>query len=164
MIISNMLFGNIKMNIRFIIAFILMMADVAGNATPPSKKGTSTPEEKINETKTLNVIRSSKQFLFREIIVSVIKDTDTPFQVVFNLIVEREKDQSFSSQENDIPLIIDTLLSKLLPNLNQFQKEITNALQTSLEKYIFRLLKAKFDWIKNIKVQNLRVQQVDPNT
>lgn len=140
-----------------------MMVDVEGNATPPPNKGSSTLEEKINETKTLNVVNSMKQFLFKEIIISVVKDSYTPLQVVFNLIVEREKDQSFSSQENDIPLIIDTLLSKLLPNLNQFQKEITNKLQTSLEKYIFRLLKARYAWIKSIKVQNLRVQQVDPN-
>ncbi len=151
------------MNTRFIMAFILMMVDVEGNATPPPNKGSSTLEEKINETKTLNVVNSMKQFLFKEIIISVVKDSYTPLQVVFNLIVEREKDQSFSSQENDIPLIIDTLLSKLLPNLNQFQKEITNKLQTSLEKYIFRLLKARYAWIKSIKVQNLRVQQVDPN-
>lgn len=158
-----MLYGNIKMNTRFIMAFILMMIDVAGNTTPPPNKESSTPEEKINETKALNVVKSMKQFLFNEIIVSLVKDTDTPLQVVFNLIVEREKDQSFESQETYIPLIHDSLLSNLLPNLNLFHKEINNELQASLEKYIFRLLKAKHVWIKSIKVQNLRVQQVDPN-
>lgn len=158
-----MLFGNIKMNTRFVMAFILMMVDVAGNTTPPPNKGTSTLEEKINETKTLNVVKTKKQFLFKEIIISVVKDTDTPLQVVFNLAVERENTQSFTSQETDIPLIHDSLLSNLLPNLNQFHKEINNELQASLEKYIFRLLKARYAWIKNIKVQNLHVQQVDPN-
>lgn len=151
------------MNTRFIMAFILLLVDVAGNAIPPSKKGTSTPEEKIDETRSLNVIKTEKQFLFKEIIISVVKDTDAPLQVVFNLIVERQKDQSFESQENDIPLIHDSLLSNLLPNLNQFHREISNELQASLEKYIFRILKARYAWIKNIKVQNLRVQQVDPN-
>lgn len=159
-----MLFGNIKMNIRFIMAFILMIVDTAGNATPPSSKGTATKEEKINETKTLNVVKSRKQFLFKGIIISVVKDTDTPFQIVFNLAVERENNQSFTSQENDIPLIFDYLLSNLLPALNLFHKEINNELQNSLEKYIFRLLKAKFSWIKNISIQGLRIQQVDVNT
>ena len=32
-----------------------MMIDVAGNTTPPPNKESSTPEEKINETKALNV-------------------------------------------------------------------------------------------------------------
>ena len=114
------------MNIRFLLAFILMIIESICIPSVSANQPAPTKEDNLNEIKTISIIKSKKQFLFKEIIISVVKDTDTPFHIVFNMIIARERTPSFTSQENDIPLIIDTLLSKLLPTLNLFHKEITS--------------------------------------
>ena len=72
-------------------------------------------------------------------------------------MLEREKTPSPESQEEDIPLIIDTLLSDLTPTINLFGAK-SDTLQQSLQVRIDRILKAKFKWITGVKVLNMRIQ------
>lgn len=143
---------------------MMIISTIIGNASSSSKKkGESTEDELIEDAKLLNVIKTKKQFLFKEIIISVIADSDSPFHVIFNVVVERPQDDNHQAHEADLPIIMDTLLTDLLPTLNLFQRDVNKELQASLEKRIYRVLKAKFDWITRIEIQNLRIQQINPN-
>ncbi len=152
------------MNIRFILTLVLMIGAVLGNATSSSnkKKGDATEEENVNDTKLLNVITTKKQFLLKEIIISLILSPEESHHIVFNLAIQRPQDATHTSYRADLPYIMDTIITDLVPILNQFQRDVNKELQASLEKRILRILNAKFNWIQHVEVQNLKIQMIEP--
>lgn len=145
------------MILRFYLALSIIFNGVLANTPATNQEKKSVPDD----LKSQNVSKTQKQFLFKEVIVSINQNNETPLQIIFDLIVDREQNQSLTSQEDDIPRVIDSILSDLFPTLNLFHQEIHKELNASLEKRIFRVLKAKFEWIERVEVQNLRIQEVN---
>ena len=111
----------------------------------------------IDEKNFPNIFKNKTQFRFKEIIISYLNNKNFSY-LVFDLILEREVTSSPESQEDDIPDIVDTLLSDLFPTINLFSPKKNDTLQQSLQLRIDRILKAKFKWITGVKVLNTRIQ------
>lgn len=144
-----MLFGKVKM-LRFIIICSLIFNCV--NAKVVTEKYSV-----IDEQKFPNIFKSNTQFKFKEIIISFLNNKNLSY-LVFDLVLERETTSPSELQEEDLPLVTDTILSDLFPSINLFTSNENNTLQQSLQQRIDRVLKAKFKWITGVKVLNMRIQ------
>ena len=111
----------------------------------------------VDEFKAPNVLRTKTQFRFKEVIISFLNKKDLSY-LVFDLVLERDSTAPSEPQEEDVPLVIDALLSDLFPTINLFNPEKSTTLQQSLQQRIDRILRAKFKWISGVKVLNMRIQ------
>ncbi|MDP3935733.1 MAG: hypothetical protein Q8Q56_01920 [Alphaproteobacteria bacterium] len=158
MIFYTVLFGKVKM-LRSIFICSLLVNLISANS-PESKNDTKSAASKplaVDELKAPNVLKTKTQFRFKEIIVSFLNNKKLSY-LVFDLVLDRDSTAPSEPQEEDVPLIIDTLLSDLFPTINLFGSGKNDRLQESLQLRIDRILKAKFNWITAVKVLNTRIQ------
>lgn len=153
-----MLFGKVKM-LRFIIICSLLISFVSANASESKQDPKKAPVKPlaVDEIKAPNVLKTKNQFRFKEMIISFLNNKDFAY-LVFDLVLERDTSTPPEPQEEDVPFVIDTLLSDLFPAINLFTPSKTDNLQQSLQQRIDRVLKAKFKWITGVKVSNTRIQ------
>ncbi len=111
----------------------------------------------VDEKNFPNILKNKTQFRFKEIIISFLNNKNLSY-LIFDLILERDITTPSKSQEDDIPIVVDTLLSDLFPTINLFNPEKNDTLQQSLQQRLDRVLKAKFKWITGVKVLNTRIQ------
>lgn len=111
----------------------------------------------VDEKNFPNIFKNKTQFRFKEIIISFLNNKNLSY-LIFDLILERDIKSSPDSQEEDLPIVVDALLSDLFPTINLFNPEENDTLQQSLQQRIDRVLKAKFKWITGVKVLNTRIQ------
>lgn len=117
-------------------------------------------ERKITQLDVLkapNVYMSDTRFIFEGLIISLLKSNNHSY-LAFDLEISREATGYLKQQEEEIPNVIDALISDLTPSLGLFWNGKTDGLQDILTKRITRLLKPKFKWVQNIQVSNVRVQ------
>lgn len=152
-ILYSLLFGKVKM-LQFLIMFCLTVNLITANAS--SKTSESTPES-VDELNKPNVVKTKNKFIFKETIISFLNNKDIAF-IIFDLIVSKDPNALDQTYEDDIPLIIDMLISDLFPSVNLFINTPDEVIQSSLEQRISRVLMAKFKWITSVKISNLRIQ------
>jgi hypothetical protein len=111
----------------------------------------------LDELKAPNVFKTKSQFTFKEMIISFFSNKEVSY-LVFDLVLERDATVPSEPQEEDVPLVIDALISDLFPTLNLFNPEKSTTLQQSLQQRIDRILRIKFKWITGVKVLNMRIQ------
>lgn len=111
----------------------------------------------LDEENFPNIFKNKTQFKFKEIIISFIDNKNLSY-LIFDLILDRDITSSLESQEDDIPAVVDALISDLFPTINLFSVAQSDTLQHSLQQRIDRILKAKFKWITGTKVLNTRIQ------
>jgi hypothetical protein len=125
------------------------------------EKSTAEPKEKkmsqLDETLAPHVYMSEKRFIFESIIISLLHSNNRSY-LVFDLEVERDSTYPLKRQEEEIPLVIDTIISDLTPTLGLFWNGKTEGLRPGLEKRIATILNNKFKWANAIHVTNVRVQ------
>lgn len=137
--------------------FCLTVNLVAANTSPDSSQA---KPEVIDELKAPNVLKTKNKFIFKETIISFLNNKDIAF-IIFDLIVNVDPNELAQTYENDIPLVIDMLISDLFPNVNLFINTSDEVIQSSLEQRIFRVLKATFNWITSVKITKLRIQSTN---
>ena len=111
----------------------------------------------VDEKNFPNIFKNKTQFRFKEIIISFLNNENLSY-LIFDLILERDITSPPDSQEEDLPIVVDALLSDLFPTINLFNPEKNDTLQQSLQQRIDRVLKAKFKWIRGVTVLNTRIQ------
>jgi hypothetical protein len=137
-----------------------MMSCVVANtpeSNPAAGKSRSLKPQAVDELNAPNVLKTNTQFRFNEVIISFLNKKDLSC-LVFDLILDRETTMPSKPQEEDVPLVIDTLISDLFQTINLFWTKRTDELQHSLQNRITRILTAKFKWITGVKVLNMRIQ------
>jgi hypothetical protein len=155
-ILYSLLFGKVKM-LQFLVMFCLTVNLITANASPNASE--SKPES-VDELNKPNVVKSKSSFTFKETIISFLNNKDIAF-IIFDLTVNRQPAESALANEDDIPLIIDTLISDLFPSVNLFINTPDEVIQSSLEQRISRVLMAKFKWITGVKMSRLRIQSTN---
>jgi hypothetical protein len=135
-------------------------------ATPESNhaagKSRSLKPQAVDELNAPNVLKTKTHFRFNEVIISFLNKKNLS-SLVFDLILDRDTTMPSKPQEEDVPLVIDTLISDLFPTINLFWTKKTDKLQHSLQHRINRILTAKFNWITGVKVLNIRIQDSEDN-
>jgi hypothetical protein len=153
-IIYTLLFGKVKM-LQLVIIFCLAVNLITANT--PSSTPSKTKQEVVDELKAPDVLKTNNNFIFKETIISFLNNKDISF-IIFDLTVSKDPNGLDQIYEDDIPLIIDTLISDLFPNVNLFIKTPNNVIKSSLEQRISRVLMAKFKWITRVNISRLRTQ------
>jgi hypothetical protein len=136
--------------LHFFIGLFIIFTSIAAETT----------EKKIVQMDALkapNVYMSDTRFIFEGLIISLLKSNNHAY-LAFDLEMARDTTNYLRQQEDEIPSVIDTLISDLTPSLGLFWNGKTDGLQDILTKRITKSLGPKFKWIQGIQVSNVRVQ------
>lgn len=149
-----MLCGNVKM-LQILIILCLSVNLIIANTPSTSSEAKA---EIIDELKAPNVLKTRDTLIFKEVIISFFPNKSIAF-IIFDLVVTNGISEFSPQQNNDIPLIIDTLISDLFPSANLFINTSNDVNQGSLQQRIERVLMEKFKWITKVKITKLRIQE-----
>lgn len=137
--------------------FIMVCISITLSAAKAPQKQLEPKAEVIDELKAPNVLKTKRNFIFKETIISLLNNKNIAF-IIFDLTINRDSIDPTQSHEDDLPLIIDTLISDLFPCVNLFISDVDTVSKSSFEQRVTRVLKAKFKWITDVKISNLRIQ------
>lgn len=105
-------------------------------------------------------IISPEAFIFQSVTIPMFCKQKYAY-LIFELELMREDGDSKEKerQRDDLPLVIDTLISDLTPALEAFwDGEKVDKLAPSLQKRISRVLKSKYGWVQSVNVSKVRIQ------
>ena len=117
---------------------------------------TKTPQ--IDENKAPQVSITEHGFIFKNFTISLFGRNNQAYLVFnFNIMLDKQSSHLVPPHE-DIPLIIDVVISDLTTALETFWNGTLEGMEGSLQTRLTRILKAKFQWITEITVSDIKVQ------
>lgn len=142
---------------HFILGLSLIFNLIWAETPTPQAEARPPKITQMDELKAPNVYMSDTRFIFEGLIISLFNNKNHSY-LAFDLSIDREDTPQSKQHEDDIPVVIDTLISDLTPSLELFWNGSIEGMQDVLTKRITRVLQPKFKWIKGINVSNVRVQ------
>jgi hypothetical protein len=129
-------------------------------AQEESKQEAAKPKA-LDEMIAPEAIISPEAFIFQSVTIPLFAKKQYAY-LIFELEIQRAEGDSKAKerQRDDLPVIVDTLITDLTPALEVFWDGKADIISAALQRRISRLLKAKFGWIEGIAVSKVRIQAI----
>lgn len=110
----------------------------------------------LDKDLTPQVYMHDKKFAFDDLSISLLRQNKRS-HLMFHMDIYRTR-KNYLSQEQQIPLVLNTLISNLTPAVQVYWHGEISGIQHSIEKRLNRVLKKQYPWIDRVEISNIRIQ------
>ncbi len=142
-----------------IVSILLCLLPLYAEGGGDAKKESNKPKA-LDDLIVPEAITSPEAFIFQSVTIPMFSKRKYAY-LIFELEIQREDGDAKEKQrqKDDLPFVVDTLITDLTPALEAFwDGEKVDKLAPSLQKRISRVLKSKYGWVQSVNVSKVRIQ------